>query len=143
MSKTGKPISSDALVFRAISYKRWIKGDEVAPDAFLLRSAKGERKAETELSMLTKANCSKEICFAGLSDCFGELEIKVESIKEIGLDIIDDSEEIGVPFHASILNLPLPENETLARARFLAGELAKRVTKIKGRQKIKQTLQQH
>ncbi len=128
-----KPISSDATVFRAISYKRWIRGGEVAPDAFILRSAKNDRKAESELSMLTEANCSKAVCFAGLDDCFGELEIKAESIRELKLDIIDDSKELSIPFHASIINLPPHEGRTFAQAEFLAGELAKRVSRIKAR----------
>lgn len=130
-----KSISSDATVFRAISYKRWIREDEVAPDAFFLRAAKDDRKAELALSMLTEANCSREICFANLNNCFGELEIKVESIKELGLDIIDDSEDLNIPFHASILNLPQHEGETFAQAEFLAGELAKRVIRINNRPK--------
>ena len=115
-----KSISSDATVFRAISYKRWIKGGEVAPDAFFLRSARDEKLAELTLSMLTEANCSAEICFAGLGTCFGEIEIKVASIEELGLKIIDDSEELTIPYHASILNLPPHEGDTFAEAEFLA-----------------------
>ncbi len=65
-----KSISSNATVFRAIGYKWWIKDGEAAPDAFFLRIARGEKAAEIELSMLIEANCSKEICFAGLKDCF-------------------------------------------------------------------------
>ncbi|MDQ3747404.1 MAG: hypothetical protein M3367_00085 [Acidobacteriota bacterium] len=131
-----KPVSSNATVFRAISHKRWIKDAQVAPDAFFLRPAKNDRKAETELSMLTQANCSMEICFAGLDTCFGEIEIKVESIKQLGLDIIDDSEKLGIPYHASIINLPPHEGNTLAQAEFFAGELAKRFVQIKVRPKI-------
>jgi len=122
-------------VFRAISYKRWVKGGQVAPDAFYLRPAKNDRKAETELSMLTQANCSNEICFANLNDCFGEIEIQVESIRQLGLDIIDDSEKLNIPYHASILNLPPHEGDTLAQAEFLAGELAKKFVRIKERPK--------
>lgn len=128
-----KSISSNATVFRAISYKRWIKGEEVAPDAFLLRRAKNDRKAETELSMLTQTNCSAEVCFAGLNTCFGEIEIEVASIEKLGLKIVDDSEELDIPYHASILNLPPHEGATFAQAEFIAGELVKRVIKIKSR----------
>ena len=123
-------------VFRAISYKKWVRGGQVAPDAFYLRPAKNDRKAETELSMLTQANCSNEICFAGLNDCFGEIEIQVESIKQLGLDIIDDSEKLNIPYHASILNLPQHEGDTLAQAEFLAGELAKKFVRVIERPKF-------
>jgi hypothetical protein len=131
-----KAISSDATVFRAIRNKKWIKGGEVAPDAFYLRPAKNDRKAETKLSMLTQANCSAEICFAGLNTCFGEIEIKVASIEKLGLEIVDDSEELNIPYHASILNLPPHEGDTLAQAEFLAGELAKKIVDIKNRPKF-------
>lgn len=131
-----KAISSNAVVFRAIRSKRWIKGGEVAPDAFYLRPAKNDRKAETELSMLTQANCSAEICFAGLNTCFGEIEIEVASIEKLGLEIIDDSEELDILHHASIINLPPDEGDTLAQAEFLAGELAKKFTYIIDRPKF-------
>ncbi len=131
-----EPNSLGVTVFRAISYKRWIRGGQVAPDAFYLRPAKNDRKAETELSMLTQANCSNEICFAVfLNNCSGEIEIQVESIKQLGLDIIDDSEKLKKPYHASILNLPQHEGDTLAQAEFLAGELAKKIVRIKERPK--------
>lgn len=130
-----KAISSDATVFRAIRNKRWIKGGEVAPDAFVLRGAKNERKAETELSMLTQANCSAEICFAGLNTCSGEIEIEVASIKNLRLEIVDDSEETNIPYHASILNLPPHEGDTFEDAEFIAGKLAKAVSKIITRSK--------
>ncbi len=131
-----EPNSLGATVFRAISYKKWVRGGQVAPDAFYLRPAKNDRKAETELSMLTQANCSNEICFAGLNDCFGEIEIQVESIKQLGLDIIDDSEKLNIPYHASILNLPQHEGDTLAQAEFLAGELAKKFVRVIERPKF-------
>jgi phage-related protein len=114
-----KPVSSNATVFRAIGYKRWIKDYEVAPDAFFLRMA------ETTLSVLTQADCSKEICFAGLGTCFGEIEMKAESIRQLGLEIIDDSKELEIPHHASIINLPPHEGDTFAEAEFIAGKLAK------------------
>ncbi len=132
-----KAISSNTTIFRAVRSKGWIKNGIVAPDAFFLRTAKNDRKAETELSMLTQANCSAEICFAGLNSCFGEIEIEVASIEELGLQIVDDSEELNIPYHASILNLPPHEGDTFARAEFLAGELAKRFTDIKPRPKLK------
>jgi len=147
-----KSISPTATVYRAIGKKWWVKNGEVAPDAFFLRPVQNDKPAETMLSMLTEANCSKEICFAGLNDCSGELEIKVESVEEIRLEsieefrlesveefrleIIDDSEELNIPYHASILNLPQHEGDTFAQAEFLAGELAKRVIRINPRQKF-------
>lgn len=131
-----KSISSTATVYRAIGKKWWVKNGEIAPDAFFLRPARNDKPAETKLSMLTEANCSKEICFAGLKDCYGELEIIVESIEELGLEIVDDSEELKITYHASILNLPQHEGDTFAQAEFLAGELAKRVIRINPRQKF-------
>lgn len=128
-----KSISSTATVYRAIRKKWWVKNGEVAPDAFFLRPARNDKPAETMLSMLTEANCSKEICFARLNDCSGELEIKVESVEEFRLEIIDDSEELNISYHASILNLPQHEGDTFAQAEFLAGELAKRVIRINPR----------
>ncbi len=130
-----KPISSDAPVFRAISNKRWIKGGEVAPDAFFLRPARGENEAEQTLSFLTEVNCSVEICCRGLRDCYGELELVAGSILELKLELVDDSEDVNIPFHASILNLPQHEGETFAQAEFFAGELAKRVSQTKHRPK--------
>lgn len=95
-----------------------------------------EKKNKTERKLLTVANCKKDVCFAGLRDCFGELEIKVKSIRELGLEIIDDSEELNIPYHASILNLPAHEGDTFAQTEFLAGELAKKVIRINDRPKI-------
>ena len=132
---SGKLLSSNAVVFRAISYKRWISGDEVSPDAFMLRPLKNDRPAEHDLSMLTRADCSKDVCFAPqIKDCSGELVVEVGFIRSLGLEVIDDAEETGIPNHASILKLPLPEKDLL-NARFLAGKLAKEA-KIRKRPKI-------
>lgn len=130
-----KPISLDALVFRAISKPKWIKGGEVAPDAFFLKPETAEKKAEKTLSLLTEVNCSREICCRGLRDCYGELELLAGAILELKLELVDDSEDVNIPFHASILNLPQHEGETFAQAEFFAGELAKRVIQIKHRPK--------
>ena len=130
-----KEILTTAIVFRAIRIKSWIRDGEILPDAFFLRPAREGKAAEKTLSFLTTADCSREICFAGLNKCFGEFEIKVESIQELGLEIVDDSEDINILHHASIINLPPHEGNTLADAEFIAGELAKKVIRVKERPK--------
>ncbi len=118
-------IPHESLIYRAIRSKRW-KAEK--HNAFLLR------RDEEELSITTKADCTKDICFAKLNTCFGEFKLIVEKIRELGLEVIpkplDDN-----PYHAAIINLPLYTEETLKEAERMARLLARQVVIMQERPK--------
>ncbi len=118
-------IPQDSNIFRSIRKPRWIRNG-VSYDAFLLRTKKGE----TELSVLLKADCSKEICEAKLDDCFGEITLKAEIFRHFNLEIKHTPvyEPKYVPYHASVYNLPASEGESEVEARNIAVELANQAT---------------
>jgi len=118
-------IPQDSNIFRAVTRKSWIRNG-VSYYAFLLRNEKNE----TELSVLLKANCSKEICEAKLDDCFGEIILKAEIFRNFDLEIKHTPvyEPKYIPYHASVYNLPANEGESEAEARNIAVELANKAT---------------
>lgn len=125
-------ISHDTPIYRAISKKPWIRNDIPSPSAFLLRRETKEGTPEKTLSVSTNADCSKEVCIAGLNTCFGELKLFAISIRELDLDVISDPLPDN-PFHALIKNLPLNTGETIKEAERMAGLLAKKVVNIQKR----------
>ena len=118
-------IPQDSNIFRAVRKKSRIRNG-VSYDAFLLRTDKGE----TELSVLLKADCSKEICEAKLDSCFGEIILRADSLNNFGLEIKHTPvyEPKYIPYHASIYNLPANIGESEADARNTAVELANQAT---------------
>ncbi len=118
------PQNSD--IFRAITRKSWIRNG-VSFDAFLLRT---EKNNETELSVLIKANCSKNECEAQQRDCLGELMLKVEAFRNLELQVKHNPihEPLFVPYHASVYGLPPNTGDTEAIARNIAVELASQAT---------------
>lgn len=124
-------IAQQSSIYRAIKSNRW---KEKKPSAFLLRRQLADGKPEKELSVITKADCTKEVCFAKQNACFGEFKLLAEHIRELGLDVVprqlDDN-----PYHAAIINLPLYTEENIKEAERIAGLLAKKVLSIQLRPK--------
>jgi hypothetical protein len=113
-------IPQNSEIFRAIKKRSWVRNG-VSYDAFLLRSDNNE----TELSVLTKAECYKDKCEMQevFNTCFGEIVLNVDSVRSLGLEVIPTKLE-NVPNHASIYKLPPNQGDTEADARSIAIELA-------------------
>lgn len=124
-------ISPHSPIYRAIKSNRW---KENKPSAFLLRRQLADGKSEKELSVITRADCTKEICFAKQNTCFGEFKLLADHIRQLGLDVVprqlDDN-----PYHAAIINLPLYTEENIKEAERIAGLLAKKVLSVQLRPK--------
>jgi hypothetical protein len=98
-------IPDNSTVYRAITASLWTnERNEVSPAAFLLKE-----KDNGELSVLLKADCVARICQGGFKTCYGEILLKAHKIRNLNLEIKPDPLPDN-PFHAVILNLPLPEN---------------------------------
>jgi len=110
------PLPEDAVVYRAILRKQWINEDtgRVKSDAYFLRSN------ETGLSVNLASVYSPAQCAELFRKCYGIASLEVGRIREIGLDVEQDSVT-----HASIIGL-LHREDNLAEAERLAGLLAKR-----------------
>ena len=111
-----EPLSEDAIVYRAILRKQWIDEDtgRVKADAYFLRTN------EYGLSVNLASACSPEQCAGLFRKCYGVASLEVGRVREIGLDVEQDSTN-----HANIIRLPYRE-DNLAEAERLAGLLAKR-----------------
>ncbi|RUT05256.1 hypothetical protein DSM106972_040770 [Dulcicalothrix desertica PCC 7102] len=111
-----EPLAKDAIVYRALLRKQWIDEDtgKVKADAYFLRAS------EPGLSVNLANACSPEQCAELFRKCYGVASLEVGHVREIGLDIKQDSVN-----HANIIGLPLRE-DNLAQAERLAGLLAKR-----------------
>ena len=72
------------------------------------------------LSVNIASMCSPEKCAGLFRKCYGVASLEVGRVREIGLDVEQDSRN-----HANIVGLPHREDE-LAEAERLAGLLAKR-----------------
>lgn len=129
-----KEIPPKSPIYRAVSKKWWIRNDIVSPSAFLLRRESKDGNPEKELSVNTKADCSREICVAGLKDCYGELKLIAEQIRSLELDVVPNPLPTN-QFHAVIINLPIYTEETIKEAERMAGLLAKQVESIQKRAK--------
>jgi len=116
-------ISDNSKVYRAILYRWWTnENNEVARDAFLLKD-----KDKGELSILLKADCVARICSGGFNTCFGEILLKAGKIRDLKLEIKPDPLPHS-PYHAVILNLPLPED--IKRAEEMATLLSESVEAV-------------
>ncbi|MDV2995643.1 MAG: hypothetical protein N4J56_005297 [Chroococcidiopsis sp. SAG 2025] len=111
-----EPLLEDAIVYRAILRKQWIDEDtgRVKADAYFLRAN------EYGLSVNLASVCSPEQCAGLFRKCYGVASLEVGRVREIGLDVEQDSTN-----HANIIRLPYRE-DNLAEAERLAGLLAKR-----------------
>ncbi|MEA5567258.1 hypothetical protein [Anabaena sp. UHCC 0399] len=111
-----EPLPVDAVVYRAILRKQWINEDtgRVKADAYFLRAG------EPGISVNLANACSPEQCAGLFRKCYAVASIEVRCIREIGLDVEQDSVN-----HANIVGLPYREDD-LAEAERLAGLLAKR-----------------
>jgi hypothetical protein len=109
-------LPGDAVVYRALLRKQWIDEDtgRVKADAYFLRVS------EPGLSVNIASVCSPEQCARLFRKCYGVASLEVGRVREIGLDVEQDS-----PNHANIVGLPHQEDD-LAEAERLAGLLAKR-----------------
>jgi hypothetical protein len=111
-------------LYRAITKKRWYDATsrKVSSAAFILRSR------ETGLSVLKAVGCSREICHAGLGECFGEFVLQTIRVRDLGLAVVDDEPD-ALDFsenHAEITELPINPvtDEERRRAEDLATDLA-------------------
>jgi hypothetical protein len=111
-----EPLPEDAIVYRALLRKQWIDEEtgKVKADAYFLRAS------EPGLSVNVANVCSPENCADLFRKCYGVASLKVGSVREIGLDVQQDSVN-----HANLIGLPYRE-DNLAEAERLAGLLAKR-----------------
>ncbi len=110
------PLSSDAIVYRALIKKKWVNEDtgEILPDAFFLRKERGE----TGISVNIANVCSPEDCAARFK-CKFVASLQVKIVRDLGLDVVQDK-----PNHANINGLPYQDDD-LAEALRLASLLAK------------------
>ncbi|MEH2407114.1 MAG: hypothetical protein V7K18_00845 [Nostoc sp.] len=115
--KEYKPLSCSAIVYRALLRKQWIDKDteRVKADAYFLRKNKNEKG----LSVNIAAHCSPKQCAAKFNKCFALASLHVGRIRDLGLDVIQDSSD-----HANIIGLP-DVNDDAVTAERLAGLLAK------------------
>jgi hypothetical protein len=111
-----EPLPDEAVVYRALLRKQWIDEDtgRVKADAYFLRAN------EPGISVNLASVCSPEQCAGFFRRCYGVASLEVERVREIGLDVEQDSAN-----HANIVGLPYREDD-LALAERLAGLLAKR-----------------
>ena len=111
-----EPLPEDAIVYRALLRKQWIDEEtgKVKANAYFLRAS------EPGLSVNVANVCSPEDCADLFRKCYGVASLKVGSVREIGLDVEQNSLN-----HANLIGLPYRE-DNLAEAERLAGLLAKR-----------------
>jgi hypothetical protein len=109
-------LSAGAIVYRSLLRKQWINEDtgHVTADAYFLRPN------EPGLSVNLADVCTPEECARCFRKCYGVASLEVGAVREVGLDVVQDSGN-----HANILGLP-DRDADLARAERLAGLLARR-----------------
>jgi hypothetical protein len=111
-----EPLPENAIAYRSMLRKQWIDEDtgRVKADAYFLRAN------EPGLSVNLASTCSPQQCAEMFRKCYGVASLQVGDVREIGLDIEQDSVN-----HANVVGLPYREDD-LAEAERLAGLLAKR-----------------
>ena len=109
------PLPDNATVYRALLRKQWIDEDtgKVKADAYFLRVD------ERGLSVNLASACSPQQCAELFRKCYGVTNLKVKGVREVGLDVEQDSVN-----HANVVGLPYREDD-LAEAERLAGLLAR------------------
>ncbi|MEA5552972.1 hypothetical protein VB713_18670 [Anabaena cylindrica UHCC 0172] len=108
-------LPDNASVYRVLLRKQWIDEDtgRVKADAYFLRVN------ERGLSVNLASVCSPKQCAEFFRKCYGVASLEVKSVREVGLDVEQDSVN-----HANIVGLPYRE-DNLAEAERLAGLLAR------------------
>jgi hypothetical protein len=111
-----EPLPEDAIVYRSLLRKQWINEDtgQVKADAYFLRAN------EPGLSVNLASQCSPQQCAEMFRKCYGVANLEVGDVREIGLNVEQDSVD-----HANVVGLPYREDD-LAEAERLAGLLARR-----------------
>jgi hypothetical protein len=111
-----EPLPDNAIVYRSMLRKQWIDEDtgRVKADAYFLRAN------EPGLSVNLASTCSPQQCAEMFRKCYGVASLSVGDVRELGLDIEQDSVN-----HANVVGLPCREDD-LAEAEHLAGLLARR-----------------
>jgi len=114
--KMFEPLPDNGIVYRTLLRKQWINEDTgmVKADAYFLRAN------EPGLSVNLASVCSPEQCARLFRKCYGVASLEIGRVREIGLDVEQDTVN-----HANIVGLPHREDD-LAEAERLAGLLAKR-----------------
>jgi hypothetical protein len=109
------PLSDNAIIYRALLRKQWINEDtgRVKADAYFLRV--NERGLSVNLANV----CSPKQCAELFRKCYGIASLEVRGVREVGLDVEQDSVN-----HANVVGLPYREDD-LAEAERLAGLLAR------------------
>ncbi len=125
-------IPHESPIYRAIKNNKW-KGEKHLA-FFLRREMQQDGKPEEELSVITKADCTKDLCSANQNKCFGEFKLIAVKIREFGLDVVPRP-LTNNPYHAAIINLPRYTEETLKEAERMARLLAKQVDSLQERPK--------
>lgn len=111
-----EPLASSEIVYRAILRQQWIDEDtgKLKADAYFLRTN------EPGISVNIASVCTPQQCAQRFRKCYGIASLEIGLIREIGLDVEQDSSN-----HANIIGLPHKE-DNLVEAERLAGLLAKR-----------------
>jgi hypothetical protein len=109
------PLPDNATVYRAMLRKQWLNEDtgRVKADAYFL--CVNERGLSVNLASV----CSPRQCAELFRKCYGVASLEVGGVREVGLDVEQDSVN-----HANIAGLPHREDD-LAEAERLSGLLAK------------------
>jgi hypothetical protein len=99
--------SQHPLLYRAIKSPKWFS---VRRAAFRLRGPNPPLRpaAETDLSVILSAKCTKAVCDAKQGDCYGEFVLKTDAVIADGWRVTKD-DPAGPrprPNHASIHGLP-------------------------------------
>lgn len=117
-------------LYRGIKTRSWLTQWSAA---FKLRAPRENRPAEPSLSVILSPNCTKLVCDAEQSTCFGELVLETRAVTarwQVELDEPEDSTHS--PNHANILGLPLFGSDDLAIEE-TASALADMVTSVQNR----------
>jgi hypothetical protein len=109
-----EPLPEEAIIYRSLLRKQWINEDtgKVKADAYFLRAN------EPGLSVNLASACSPQQCADLFRKCYGVASLEVKDVREIGLNVEQDSNN-----HANVVGLPYRE-DNLAEAERLAGLLA-------------------
>jgi hypothetical protein len=122
--------SEHPFLYRAIKSRSWFA---LWSAAFRLRPATEQRLAETGLSVILSAKCTRQVCDAGQSKCFGEFVLETLAVASQWRMELDDPEDLTYsPNHANILGLPLHGSDELAIEE-TASDLADLVTSVQNR----------
>ena len=111
------PLDHPSL-YRAIKSRRWISQFSAA---FRLRFN------ETGISVILSANCTRDVCDAHQTTCYGELRLETSAVVTSRWRVNKDA-----PNHGEILGLPLFGSDELAIEE-AASDLANLVTDVQHR----------